>query len=294
MKKLTSKDHNHSLNIEELYKQELQSLHEKISKQAARDLLEKLQPSNKITVEQLFLDLKQHKQMWEEISGMGALDFLCALLGERKLHVSDEKTNGQRTRLTNKQIESLHVKILQILNEHRDGLNRKQISSYFSVQEIKKLQIDQRELFDKLRIPLSELLNQGRIYSQGNKRLLKYFPADGNKSFEGGSTSIVLNLKHGITAIKETGKGLTGKGLAALINGAEKNKGFEGSGTACGNRWEGSWDGNAWGWGWEYGYRDGNASGKGYGHGWASGWASGSGWPSGEGKGRAKGNILLD
>ena len=184
MKKLTSKDHNHSLNIEELYKQELHSLHEKISKQAARDLLEKLQPSNKITVEQLFLDLKQHKQMWEEISGMGALDFLCALLGERKLHVSDEKTNGQRTRLTNKQIESLHVKILQILNEHRDGLNRKQISSYFSVQEIKNLQIDPRELFDKIRIPLSELIKQGSIHSTGNKRLLKYFPVEKNKGFE--------------------------------------------------------------------------------------------------------------
>lgn len=204
MKKLTSKDHDHSLNIEELYKQELQSLHEKISKQAARALLEKLQPSNKITAEQLFLDLKQ---MWEEISGMGALDFLCALLGDRKLHVSVQRPHGQRTRLTNSQIESLHVKILQILNEHQEGLNRKQISSYFSVQEIKNLQIDQRELFDKLRIPLSELLTQGRIYSQGNKRLLKYFPADGNKGFEGGSTSI-------------------------LINGAEKNKGFDGSGTA--------------------------------------------------------------
>lgn len=184
MGKLTHKEYDHSLKIEELYKQELQSLHEKISKQAAQSLLKKLQPSNKITVEQLFLDLKEHKAMWEEVSGMGALDFLCELMGDRKIHVSDEKTNGQRTRLTNKQIESLHVKILQILNEHRDGLNRKQISSYFSVQEIKNLQIDPRELFDKLRIPLSELIKQGSIHSTGNKRLLKYFPVEKNKGFE--------------------------------------------------------------------------------------------------------------
>jgi len=90
MKKLTSKNHDHSLNIEELYKQELQSLHEKISKQAARALLEKLQPSNKITVEQLFLDLKQHKAMWEEISGMGALDFY-------RIFTCENFTNTKRT-----------------------------------------------------------------------------------------------------------------------------------------------------------------------------------------------------
>jgi len=57
------------------------------------------------------------------------------------------------------------------------------------VQEIKNLQIDPRELFDKLRIPLFELIKQGSIHSTGNKRLLKYFPVDGNKGFQGSGTA---------------------------------------------------------------------------------------------------------
>ncbi len=166
------------LGIDALYEQELQTLNEEIRRQAARSLFYKLQPQNKTTVEQFLTTLKQHQEIWSEVSQMGIVDFASAILGHKKHDgrngVTEEKLSGKRTRLNDEQKESLKAVILEILAQTKSGLNRNEIAKHFSLEQVDQLQIDRAELPNKLRQPLAELLHSKRIHSHGAKRLLKY------------------------------------------------------------------------------------------------------------------------
>jgi hypothetical protein len=164
-----------SLDISSLFEQELQARNEDLRRQAALNMFYKLHPTNKMTVDQFINGLRQHKDVWGVVSGMGVVDFAEALSGGSKRTVEKAASKpARRTRLNESQKNNLKAVILKTLSENKDGLNRNEIAKAVTNEQLSTIGIDRAELANKLRQPLSELVGDSRIHTVGEKRLMKY------------------------------------------------------------------------------------------------------------------------
>ncbi|MDW8282194.1 MAG: hypothetical protein RMK29_10805, partial [Myxococcales bacterium] len=163
------------LEIGTLYEQELRALNEDLRRQAALSMFSKLQPSNKISVEQFIESLRQHKEVWSVVSTMGIVDFADCIndgrrlreLARSRLAPAEPAHEGRRTRLSEQQKQALKVIIQRVLAEHREGLNRNEIAGQISLEQAAGLGIDRAEMANKLRQPLAELVSDGKIHTVG-------------------------------------------------------------------------------------------------------------------------------
>ncbi len=149
-------------------------------------MLQKLSPTNKITVEQFFQQLKSHKDVWSTVSGMGIVDFADTLNGARRLREMARSQKeapggeGRRTRLSEQQKQSLKGLVQRILNDDKGGgMTRNQIAEGIAADQIKGLGIQREELANKLRQPLGELVKENKIHTTGEKRLMRYHAGSG-------------------------------------------------------------------------------------------------------------------
>lgn len=169
---------NKTIEIGTLYEQELEALNGNLRRQAARSIFFKLHPQNRTSVEAFLAQLKQHKDVWQEVSQMGILDFAHGILGNRHKDVQGKstefKTGAKRTRLRDKQKDFLKESILHVLAASMGGQNRQEIAQLLDVGVIKQQGIQPSELHNKLRQPLAELVAEEKIFSTGAKRAMKY------------------------------------------------------------------------------------------------------------------------
>lgn len=164
-----------SLDISSLFEQELQARNEDLRRQAALNMFYKLHPTNKVTVDQFINGLRQHKDVWGVVSGMGVVDFAEALSGGSKRTTEKAASKpARRTRLNEAQKTNLKAVIIKTLSENKDGLNRNEIAKAVTNDQLTALGIDRAELANKLRQPLSELVGDTKIHTVGEKRLMKY------------------------------------------------------------------------------------------------------------------------
>lgn len=169
--------------LESLFRQELQTQDEELRRQAAMATLHRLNPTNRLTVEQFFQDLQRHKDLWSVASGMGILDFVAILLGGRSPASAEsaKPERTRRTRLTDDAKTALKVAIARVLTSAADGMSRTDLGRAIAEQGLAPSSVDQAELADKLRLPLSELVSEGRLHTVGEKRLMRYVAGGGKK-----------------------------------------------------------------------------------------------------------------
>jgi hypothetical protein len=177
---------NSNLEIGTLFEQELQALNEDLRRQAAMSMFTKLQPTNKISVEQFLQGLKQHKEVWAVVATMGIVDFADCINDGRKLREgrgrgasAEPRAEGKRTRLSEQQKQALKVIVQRVLADNKEGLNRNEIAKHISADQIASVSVERGELANKLRQPLAELVNDSKIHTVGEKRLMKYVAGSG-------------------------------------------------------------------------------------------------------------------
>lgn len=172
------------LEIGTLYEQELQALNEDLRRQAALSMFYKLQPTNKITVEQFISGIKQHKDVWSVVAQMGIVDFADAINDGRRLRDQrtrgEMKLDGKRTRLNDNQKQALKQLVLRVLSDApKEGYNRAEIANHIPNDVVNQIGVQRVELANKLRQPLGELVAEKSIHSVGEKRLMKYMAGPG-------------------------------------------------------------------------------------------------------------------
>jgi len=166
-----------SLEIDSLFEQELRVQNEDLRKAAALRTFYKLHPSNRVSVDQFIISIKQNKDIWSAVSGLGILDFAEAVLGSRSATSKPgraEAKSGKRTRLSEGQKNALKSSIVAVLGGHKDGLNRNDIAKAIPAEQLSAATLERAELANKLRQPLAELVGDGKIHTVGEKRLMKY------------------------------------------------------------------------------------------------------------------------
>ena len=171
-----------SLDINQLFEQELQARNEDLRRQAALTMFYKLHPTNKVTVEQFIAGIKQHKDVWAVVSTMGVVDFADAILGGKVRPVAAPAGKpARRTRLNENQKNTLKNFIQKTLGDSKDGLNRNEIAKAIPNEQLATIGVSRDELANKLRQPLSELVTDGKIHTVGEKRLMKYLVGSGSR-----------------------------------------------------------------------------------------------------------------
>lgn len=161
-----------------LYSEELQTLHEDISRKAALAVLERIRFSNSTSLGDFLAEMKQRKDLWAVLNTVGIVDFAMAICGV--MPGEERDADGEpRTRISEAQKQGLKNLVLKVLTATNEGLNRKDISARFGDNDLEALGLQRNDkLPDKLRQPLLELVRESRIRSEGEKRLLVYLPAD--------------------------------------------------------------------------------------------------------------------
>jgi hypothetical protein len=135
-----------------------------------------------VTVEQFIADIKQHKDVWAVVSGMGIVDFADAILGGKvRAPAAPAGKPARRTRLNENQKNTLKNIIQKTLGESKDGLNRNEIAKNITNDQLTAISVSRDELANKLRQPLSELVSDGKIHTVGEKRLMKYLLGSGSR-----------------------------------------------------------------------------------------------------------------
>lgn len=168
------------MEIGSLYEQELQALNEDLRRQAAVSMFQKLQPTNRTTVEQFLQNLRLHKDVWTTVATMGIVDFADAINDGRKLRDmlrqrhTEPRQEGKRTRLNDPQKQALKGIVLRVLQDAKEGMSRNDIAKHVSSDQIIAVGVNRQELANKLRQPLSELVREGKIHTIGEKRLMRY------------------------------------------------------------------------------------------------------------------------
>jgi hypothetical protein len=168
------------MEIGSLYEQELQALNEDLRRQAAVSMFQKLQPTNRTTVEQFLQSLRLHKDVWSTVATMGIVDFADAINDGRKLRDmlrqrhNEPRQEGKRTRLNDPQKQALKGIVLRVLADAKEGMSRNDIAKHVSPDQIIAVGVNRQELANKLRQPLSELVREGKIHTIGEKRLMRY------------------------------------------------------------------------------------------------------------------------
>jgi hypothetical protein len=180
VKKGTAPTMSNNLDINSMFENELKARNEDLRRQAAESMFHKLHPSNKVSVEQFIAGIKQHRDVWAVVSTMGIVDFADAILGGKTGNpaVPGGKL-ARRTRLNEKQKNSIKAIIQKLLEDSKDGLSRSEIAKCIPSDPLAAIGVNLDELANKLRQPLSELLSDGKIHTVGEKRLMKYWAGRG-------------------------------------------------------------------------------------------------------------------
>lgn len=164
--------------VSRLFESELQAIDEDVRRQAALRALRQLRPSNRVTVQEFFAACQQHRDIAAVVGTLGIVDFAQMLAGRAPSAAPAEDVR-KRTRLSDAQKEELKGIALRVLSAHREGLSRTDLASAVRGQGLIPAGVAEIELPEKLRIPLSELIAEGKIHTVGEKRLMKYVPGKG-------------------------------------------------------------------------------------------------------------------
>lgn len=178
------------LEIGSIYEQELQKVNENLKRQAALSMFQKLQPNNKTTVDQFLAALKQHKEVWSIVANMGIVEFADAINDGRRLREgrgrqAEARGEGKRTRLNEQQKQALKGMVVSVLADAKEGYTRHEIARNIGNEQILNWGVARHELANKLRQPLAELVSENKIYTVGEKRLLRYLHGSGAKNRKG-------------------------------------------------------------------------------------------------------------
>ncbi len=169
-----------TLDINSLFEHELKARNEDLRRQAAETMFHKLHPSNKVSVEQFVVGIKQHRDVWAVVSTMGIVDFADAILGGKtRTPASPTGKPARRTRLNETQKNTIKAAIQKLLGDSKDGLSRSEIAKCIPNDQLATIGVSLDELANKLRQPLAELVSYGKIHTVGEKRLMKYWAGSG-------------------------------------------------------------------------------------------------------------------
>ena len=161
--------------ISALFEQELKARNEDLRRQAAMSMLSKLRPSPRVTMAEFLDSLQQQREVWSAVLEMSAVDFAALIVGGPKTEATKtapEQT--KRTRISEAQKNSLKGAIVSVLGNHKDGLSRTDIAGQIGEDVLATIGVKRDELADKLRQPLGELVDDNKIHTVGEKRLMRY------------------------------------------------------------------------------------------------------------------------
>ena len=161
--------------ISALFEQELKARNEDLRRQAAMAMLQKLRPSARVTMAEFLDSLQQQREVWSAVLEMSAVDFAALIVGGPRTEATKaapEQT--KRTRISEAQKNSLKGAIVSVLGNHKDGLSRTDIAGQIGEDVLATIGVKRDELADKLRQPLGELVDDNKIHTVGEKRLMRY------------------------------------------------------------------------------------------------------------------------
>ncbi len=171
--------------LEQLFHQELKTQDEELRRSAALSTLHRLRLSNRITVEQFLADLQRHKDLWAVASSMGILDLAAIIsgsgVGSHAAPAAAKTAAPRRTRLSEDAKGALKLAIVRVLTGHTDGLSRTDCAHAIFEQGLMPSSVEKADLAEKLRQPLAELVEEGRLHTIGQKRLMRYRSGSGPK-----------------------------------------------------------------------------------------------------------------
>lgn len=154
------------------FQHELQAVHEDVRSKAALAAFHKLRPRNDVTVEQFLGGLQGHKEMWAAVGSLGIVDFAEALTGSPSPVATEPQR--RRTRINDDQKNDLKGAVLRVLEGQATGLSRIEVTAAIIVGGLSPRGIERATLPEKMRQPLHELVAEGKLYTVGEKRLMKY------------------------------------------------------------------------------------------------------------------------
>ena len=161
--------------ISALFEQELKARNEDLRRKAALSMLPKLRPSPRVTMTEFLDSLQQHREVWSAVLEMSAVEFASLIAGGSRADAtktSPEQT--KRTRISDAQKNSLKGAIVSVLGNRKDGLNRTDIAGQIGDDVLVTIGVKRDELANKLRQPLGELVDENKIHTVGEKRLMRY------------------------------------------------------------------------------------------------------------------------
>ncbi len=170
------------IDVTSLFEHELQSRAEDLYREAALSMLQKLNPSNRVTVVEFLAALEQHKDVWSAVARMGVLEFAATLMGraaQAEESAEEAAPKAKRTRLTDAQKNSLKGIVVSLLSGAKDGMSRTDLAGQISNDLLSTVGVSREELADKLRQPLHELVAEKKIHTVGEKRLMRYHSGAG-------------------------------------------------------------------------------------------------------------------
>jgi len=166
--------------LEQLFHQELKTQDEELRRSAALSTLHRLRLSNRITVEQFLNDIQRHPDLWAVASSMGILD-LAAILSGSGIAAAPKAEAARRSRLTEDAKGALKLAVVRVLTGHPEGMNRADCARAILEQGLMPASVERADLPEKLRQPLTELVEEGRLHTTGQKRLMRYRSGNGPK-----------------------------------------------------------------------------------------------------------------
>ena len=180
-----------SMEIDQLFAQEVRTHQETIRRQAVLAVLARRQVTENMTVQEFMSGLRDSKDVWTVVANMGIVPFADCLGNAQRLREENARLRAEndqlrhhtagspamrvRTRLSNVQKEILKKEIVRLLQEHDDGLARLEVAALLPDTCLAQLRLSRRALPSKLRIPFLELLQDGRMVTHGEKRFMRYF-----------------------------------------------------------------------------------------------------------------------
>jgi len=158
-----------------LFEQELKARNEDLRRQAALAMLPKLRPSPKVTMAEFLDSLQQHREVWTAVLGLSALDFASMISGGSQASTAKAAPEkAKRTRISDAQKNSLKGAIVSVLGNHKEGLSRTDIAGQIGDDVLSTIGVRRDELANKLRQPLGELVDDKKLHTVGEKRLMRY------------------------------------------------------------------------------------------------------------------------
>jgi hypothetical protein len=161
--------------ITALFEQELKARNEDLHRRAVLSMLPKLRPSQRMSMAEFLDSLQQHREVWSAVLEMFAVDFAIPINGGPRMEpAKTAPEQAKRTRISDVQKNSLKGTIVNVLGNHKDGLRRTDIAGQMGDDVLATIGVKLNELASKLRQPLGELVDDHKIHTIGEKRLMRY------------------------------------------------------------------------------------------------------------------------